>query len=152
MEKNHTRPQKAQLVKWALVVLTLVLAYLYFSKSCSQELERIIRVEEVKVLKSKSVRRLDFQPYFSEKISHVCFQQPYSSGDRIAKVAGVHSVHVSDADDGEFFVWILFVGTSKKPCSIQLSNYSNIRKGSTCKEGPALHIEPNGDSSTSFFL
>jgi hypothetical protein len=134
------------------VVVALALAYLYFSKSCSPELERVISSEEDKVVKSKSTRLLEFQPYFSERISHLCIQQPYSSGDAIAKVAGVHPMHVSDADDGEFFVWVLFVGTAKKPCYIRLRNYSHILKSSTCKEGSVLTIQLHGGTSTSFLL
>lgn len=140
-------------VLWLFAVAVLVAGgYAYYSQSCPQLLEKLVLLEESKVYKTRAQTKFDFQKHFDAKVSYLCIQLPYSTTEYVEKVAGVSQPSHGYADEDERIIWIVFKGTTHKPCFVRLPPWSLVMKSPSCVESSNLTIEPYGDASVQFAL
>jgi hypothetical protein len=132
------------------IFLGVPFGFFYFSNSCSgsvqKMIEPIVRTTWDEVSNTGIEKKINFQPFFEEKISHICIQTPYSMSNEIARTASVTSLRIPTADEGEVLLVVIFATGYRKFCYATMNVY-RLQFDSPCKNGAELTIKPSKDGT-----
>jgi hypothetical protein len=144
-------PEIRRSTGWTFViVLGIPLGFFYFSNSCSKDIEKaiepLVRIKWDEVSNTGVEKKIDLQPLFAERISHVCIQTPYSMSNEIASTASVSELRIPSADEGEILLVVVFATGYRKFCYTAMKVY-RLQFDSPCKNGAILTIKPSKDGT-----